>query len=413
MRAGWYPYYAGYSPQFVHAALRQANLSQGSTVLDPWNGAGTTTEVAQALGFRTLGFDLNRAMVVIATARTLRRNAIPDLGRRLKLIVRQARRSRQRNHFLADPLLVWLDPVSVTNVRNIERSIWEHTQWWPHPFGKVVPIQTPPEIAFFYTALFRALKRAVVSLKTSNPTWVRLTLPPQKIKWSISEWTSQFEASALDMLTSFDPEPYTNTGAMAQPEVRIETANACELPIPTRSVDMVLASPPYCTRIDYAVSTAVELACLGIDPRSHLKSLRNRMTGTSTIRETVAAPQESWGPTCRDFLHTIEHHTSKASRSYYLKTHLQYFHDMQRSLVEIDRCLSPNGRCVLVVQDSHYKDAHNDLPQILSEMGDYLGWNLVRSHAYPVARSMLNVNGRSRAYRANSPCDETVLWFEC
>ena len=40
-----------------------------STVLDPWNGSGTTTCVASTTGISSLGLDLNPALTVIAQGR--------------------------------------------------------------------------------------------------------------------------------------------------------------------------------------------------------------------------------------------------------------------------------------------------------------------------------------------------------
>jgi len=41
----WYRYYAGYSATFVEHAIAQV-APKASSILDPWNGTGTTTVVA-------------------------------------------------------------------------------------------------------------------------------------------------------------------------------------------------------------------------------------------------------------------------------------------------------------------------------------------------------------------------------
>jgi len=43
---------------------------RGDLVLDPFNGAGTTTRVARALGRRFIGIDLSREYCETALART-------------------------------------------------------------------------------------------------------------------------------------------------------------------------------------------------------------------------------------------------------------------------------------------------------------------------------------------------------
>ncbi|WP_410712175.1 DNA methyltransferase [Bradyrhizobium sp. BEA-2-5] len=41
----------------------------GQVVLDPWNGSGTTTSVANGAGLTAVGIDINPAMAVVAKAR--------------------------------------------------------------------------------------------------------------------------------------------------------------------------------------------------------------------------------------------------------------------------------------------------------------------------------------------------------
>lgn len=56
-RSSWYRYYAGYSRAFVTDTIDHLGLTKGSTILDPWNGSGTTTAVAAEAGYEVVGFD--------------------------------------------------------------------------------------------------------------------------------------------------------------------------------------------------------------------------------------------------------------------------------------------------------------------------------------------------------------------
>ena len=55
-KATWYSYYAGFSPDFVRNALDVMALPSKSRVLDPWNGSGTTTEIADETGYTAVGY---------------------------------------------------------------------------------------------------------------------------------------------------------------------------------------------------------------------------------------------------------------------------------------------------------------------------------------------------------------------
>jgi DNA modification methylase len=64
----WYPYYAGFSDRFARLILESVDLPPRATVIDPRNGSGTTTHVADQLGHTALGFDLNPIAALVARA---------------------------------------------------------------------------------------------------------------------------------------------------------------------------------------------------------------------------------------------------------------------------------------------------------------------------------------------------------
>ena len=68
-RSRFYDYYAGYSDSFAHDVIRSLDLCPDSTVLDPWNGSGTTTYAAGCLGLKAVGLDVNPSMTLVAKAR--------------------------------------------------------------------------------------------------------------------------------------------------------------------------------------------------------------------------------------------------------------------------------------------------------------------------------------------------------
>lgn len=65
-RRQYYRYYAGYNDGFVQDILDRIDIPADGLVVDPWNGAGTTTAAALASGFHARGYDINPAAVLIA-----------------------------------------------------------------------------------------------------------------------------------------------------------------------------------------------------------------------------------------------------------------------------------------------------------------------------------------------------------
>jgi hypothetical protein len=105
-------------------------------------------------------------------------------------------------------------------------------------------------------------------------------------------------------------------------------------------------------------------------------------------------------------------HTSRASSTYYLKTHIDYFDKVNRSISNIYSSLKNGGGAVLVVQDSRYKEIHNDVPSILVEMAAHHGLELKRRDDFEVKTSMSGMNPRARAFSKHSKIIESVLCFQ-
>jgi len=403
-RATWYPYYAGYSAAFVREVLKRTGLQSDCAVLDPWNGAGTTTQVCSDLGFRAFGFDLNPAMAYVARARVASPRDIASLQHQLDAIQSSALRLRLVQQ--RDPLTIWFSPKSVALIRALQQLMHDlcASSLYTQDLGN-------GSLAFLYVCLYRATREALRGRRSKNPTWLKA---PQhwrdRASLSASQLKALFVAAGSQMLESLQSDAHWIREGGAR-EVVIGTAKASSIALPNSSVDCVVTSPPYCTRIDYAMSTAVELAILGIGNDQRFRELRDEMTGTSTVRSDVSTSRDGWGSTCAQLLRDIESHSSKASRTYYLKTHQQYFADIFASLQEIDRCLRCGGQCVMVVQDSYYKNVHNDLPTILVEMGLGMKWRLVTRSDYPIWRTMAGLNRRAKLHLENRTTAESVLWF--
>lgn len=77
-------------------------------------------------------------------------------------------------------------------------------------------------------------------------------------------------------------------------------------------MNAIITSPPYCTRIDYAIATVLELAILGFSSENYLTELRNKMIGTPTIIKEPIEIKKEWGTFANTFLKLVAEHESKA-----------------------------------------------------------------------------------------------------
>jgi len=348
--SAWYKFYPGFSESFAESVLSSAGLDEGAWVLDPWNGGGTTTSAAASLGLNACGYDLNPVMIIVAKARCLDPAEYPslrpltvDLGRKAKKLFKVSP---------DDPLLTWLVPRSAAAIRGIEAAIQtllvddrEYLSVKARGTDAVSGLA-----AFFYVALFRALGSVFSHFRTSNPTWLkRPGSPNARLRPGADYLRRIFKSEIAKMLPKT-----TVIREIPRAERVLKVASSESLPLKTSSVDFVLASPPYCTRIDYAVATSAELSLLGFGYGSGFAELRRGLIGNTTVPEKAPPTSAAWGETCLGFLGDLREHGSKASATYYYKNHLQYFRSLSASVAEISRVLRRGGGCVLVVQDSYY-----------------------------------------------------------
>jgi len=319
----WYNYYAGYSVAFVRDILHLLHLPEGAQILDPWNGSGTTTVVAHEQGYKAIGFDINPALVLVAKARLLGAKSMDNIESLTEDILNRARRYRSCPRALpSDSLELWFLPTVARTFRNIERAIQQvliDRKGYTPLFGESTFDHISSLAAFFSVVLFQTLRIFLKPFGTSNLTWIkvpgdpdhRLAVDISSIEHLIRQCQNRLATSLR--ASNLDRKLYPQAGYY------INLASSHKLPLSNLSVHAVITSPPYCTRIDYAIATLPELALLGRQGMESLKNLRDMIIGTPTMHSTRHVVRAEWGETCVNFLNRVHNHTSKASATYYLR----------------------------------------------------------------------------------------------
>lgn len=404
-----YNYYAAFSYSFVEDLIKEIRPSKGSLILDPWNGRGTTTAIAAHKGYKALGLDLNPAMVAVANAHLVNKDLAAKAQRRVaRLRPPKPRDTRARN---GDGLLTWLTPAAAGVFRSFQAEFERisadvATGLADHRHRYV---QQKRLRQFLNVALCSALRNVLYSFETSNPTWITQPLStPMRLRPSADAIDAFTKASLLAAVEGLNGDSLHDLS-----RANVAEADSRALPLPSESVDSVITSPPYCTRIDYAVATSPELFLLCGFTESSFRGLRDRLIGTTsiTLRRTYKPPPE-WGTQCVSLLQKVAAHPSHASDTYYLKTFLQYFSGLADSLRELNRVTTKGATLALVVQDSYYKEVHVNLPDIVISMCRHLGWRLADRHNYDIAATIAGKNPNARMYRDDFTATESLLVFK-
>ena len=407
----WLPYYAGFSEGFVADTLSELAVGADQLVLDPMNGSGTTTMVAQQCGHIAIGVELNPAMAIIARAKDPTFLGCDCAAELAKRIVKRAARRRYTGR-VSEHTAAWIPPRIFQELKCLDAEISRCDESpiieLDHRLANVVPPserQTGGRARDLLRAALLITARKVSSSETSkNPTWLKPgNGQPDDGVDVFTEFPEVVATMLADLEDAYETRPSSR-------RVLVLEADAKELPLPDNSVDAIVTSPPYLTRIDYAVGTTPELVLLGYESEESIHQLRGAIMGSTCVTGGAYHVRQCWGKTCLTMIDSVRRHPSKASAGYYLKMHLQYFRDAEAVLRECLRVLKRGAPAIFVVQDSWYKDIHVPLGAIYVEMARALGASTAGITSSDQVRSHLGlVNTRARKYAKGELFEHVVL----
>lgn len=363
--AGWLPYYAGYSRKFVEEAISNLALDEKDLIIDPWAGSGTTGLVAQRANIQCVCIDINPVVAFISGARLALHGHNAANAKKLTSIVEEA----------------------VAGLLNGEIDSGKSLLGF---FSKKVKIQAEfisakgriefldPSFCLLAGVAAKAARSTLAPATSKNPTWrhvdgSEVINGQSAANLLLAEWNTILasEVSVKPKVTSL--------------QIIGDSRN---LLIPNEVASAIICSPPYLTRIDYAMHTKVEHDWMfGEDS---LREIRESTMGAPIVRGS-GGQSEIFG-LAGDILASIQEHKSYAARRYYAKTYAQYFSDCARSLSEIHRVLKRKGVALIVVQNSHFKELEIPLSEIYLDMWvrNFGAGEIVSRHE--VNQSMVSIN---------------------
>lgn len=389
----WNCHYASFSEKFVDGILDEKG--DAGIILDPWNGYGTTTISASLHGIQSYGIDINPVAIVIANAR----QCTSDEESIFEYLQRIVQIDEQTELLKDDMLTDFFDVESSVKIRSIVKRIYDVFNMTDKAYEEFDDKKT--ECAVLMCSLFETIKRIYRGhVKNSNPTWTKNSIISFEKEFSLQD-------ALIDETKRIISNIETNRKTESFVKATIHLADSRKAKYKVPLFDTIITSPPYCTRIDYAISTKLELAILGIG-REKFKKLRNEFIGTSTINHDIISENEVFGPYIKGLLSQISNHNSYASKCYYSKTYLQYFTSINTSLKALDSALKRHGEAFIVVQDSYYKDVHVDLPRAYTEVCNGIGWELQGKTAFEKKTCFSTIHSKGKIKNRRI---ETVLHF--
>ena len=386
-------------------------LRKSKSIIDPWNGSGTTTSVASRLGIASQGIDLNPVMTIVARARQYPAPNIEVITKQCQEVMLRSRRER-RHTLTEDPLLQWLTPHSASTIRSIQAAIHnQHIDPGLSPMdmgcrAAEISSEISIEGAFFYTALLAVTRDLLKDFRSTNPTWIKI---PKDHSKCLSPDARSIRADFVRRVAFLTQRLSIQSWPQAH-LAQIETLSISELPKRQR-FDASLTSPPYATRVDYVRSLLPELAVLGLSA-NQLETLRRKMMGTPIVKGLKNTDTEIRSETAHRTIEAIVAMGTHGAGNYYAPWLRNYFVSLQNGIEQLSSALTRSAVLAILVQDSHIRSQHIDLQTISTELILDQGFNQVQRHDYPVRHLMSNMNSAARAHLYDRENYESLLVFQ-
>ncbi|WP_166789170.1 DNA methyltransferase [Cryobacterium sp. TmT2-59] len=357
---GLHRFPAKFIPQVPRWAL-DAYSSEGSIVLDPFAGSGTTNVEASARGLRSVALDINPLSRLIISAKTtpLDCEEAEAISKRIRILW------RPKVGFLESP---------IAGVANFEHWFIEGS--WRELAGlkdAVLKSTNDDEYRTFFLAVFSSILRAVSNADDqSQKTYVSGTRP--KIAPPVAATWDNAIVKALAGLSSF----VQTSGSLPLSTVPAD-GNALVINWADESFDLAVTSPPYLDSVDYPYNLMLEhfwlAEELGLASRRDFNNLRHGQVGAKSPISVAELP-----PFIAQLLDSDE------LPEYRREAVLSYFHLMNEHFAEMKRVLRNGSRYVFVIGNSSTKIGPLAVHKALVKLAELHGFGLEHAFGYRLRR---------------------------
>lgn len=295
------------------------------TILDPMMGSGTIPVLAANSRHEAVGFDLDPLAVLLARTwgRRLPTNAFVEAAREV-----------------------------AGSGREEEDQTWQHDDAETQEF---IDYWFDRRTQLRLAALARAISDQPVRLRDALWCSFSRLIITKDAGASRARDVSHSRPHRVREYASFDPvDKFAYAAEVvskrhrslsgrrpAQGRLRLERADARELPLPDESVDIAMTSPPYLQAIDYLRGHRLSLVWMGYT-LGELRDLR----GTTIGSERQLSAAEGW---CQKTAAEAPAATLSTRSNGILQ---RYVSDLDRVVAELSRVLRPGGTATFVVAEA-------------------------------------------------------------
>lgn len=369
---GKYP--AKFVPDLPAWAITQYS-NEGDTVLDPFNGCGTTTTEAWLNGRKGIGVDISPYACLLARAKSSCLDATTienGTNAFIQFLSLESNRKQQRDlHFEND--LFWFSEDALLEIETIHDYI-------THNYDGV--------IKDYYLAVLSTIVKPCSFLDESQIKVKRdqkkvlkgIAMPFEVMKKHLLKYRDVVSDCSLDIEHSYNARIINDS-----------VLNICKYCSPG-SVDLVVTSPPYINAMNYAMNNRYETLLLSLIKPNDSISFQTKFIGTERVYSRDYSNIHQFddnsvlGRAINTSLNTIFENEPKRSYIVY-----KYFKEMKEALIKTSDTLKEGGRFVLVAGTNTITGVPIDTFGILVNLLEENGLILEKRFRYEIVKNALKI----------------------
>ena len=388
----WSNYLQDFPPTLVWEKLKEFKINQGSIVLDPFAGSGTTMITSKMLGINSIGIDVNPVATFLTKSKTNWEVNVSDFKKtsekllsNLKTALKNLKNVKLRSDFLEDMGFIeshqWLKPKTQNAVAFVKESLKEMEQ---------SSIKDLIKFAFVTAAV-----------ESSNVSFC-----PGTSFYPFRQRPEFYDAFLSKIKTMIEDLLLIQKGRIKYGDCTLYTEDCRKAPkfLEKEIVDFIITSPPYPNDLEYTRQTRLELFLLDyIRNLNDVQKIKRKMVKGST---KLIYKESNSASLVKDF-ESVQLIADKISQALnnkkwgwdYPRMVREYFGDIFLVLKEMKEVLKKNHFALFVVGDQTYKEILIPVGDILIEFAHYLEYNSASKEKFRIRNSTIH----------NIPLEEEIV----
>jgi len=345
----WFEYKQGYSEQLVRHILSKNKISKTSYVLDPFTGVGTTNVVAQEMGLKSIGFDINPVASFVSKIKT--EYFSPAQQIEIEKFIKGFKPKKISKKV----------PVSTLLDKSFPKDVFDKLMYVK---GYYESISDPLIQSFFKIAYLSIIEDSSLRVKDGNGIKISLN------KKNIPDVYTYFVSKSFAMLDDIKKANFTTEANVIHGSL---LKDADFKKIKNKKIGIVIFSPPYANCFDYCEVYKLEF-WMGdfvssyddfkqyreVALRSHVNSKFDHSIKNINKKVEVISSLLScfnlWNKNIPDMIKG-------------------YFDDMTEMLRNLYLVMESGSKCYIVVANSGYKGVLVPTDLLLADIGEKIGFS--------------------------------------